>query len=232
MLHRLCMPSFSAELVQRAPLSPRVESLTFLASEPFARAAGQYVLLTLDEGTSHAFSVASPFDANSPARFEIAVARGTTAERLLELEQGNQVMVTGPSGSLVWKADAPSLLVATGTGISPLRALIHEQLARGVQAPISLLFGCREAAEELWGDELSRLAAAHPSFRYLATHSQPLPGYTGRIGRVQAHLPTLVRGLGPELRAYLCGHTPMVNDCTRILLEHGVMAEHIYGESY
>ncbi|HEX2876236.1 MAG TPA: hypothetical protein VHP33_33520 [Polyangiaceae bacterium] len=226
------MPSFSAELVRRAPLSPRVESLSFLASEPFPRAAGQYVLLTLDEGSTHAFSVASPFDANAPALFEIAVARGTTAESLLELEPGNQVMVTGPSGSLVWRADAPSLLIATGTGLSPLRALVHEQLARGVQAPITLLFGCREASEELWGDELSRLAAAHPSFRYLATHSQPLAGHTGRSGRVQAHLPTLVRGLGPELRAYLCGHTPMVNDCTTLLLESGVLPEHVYGESY
>jgi phenol hydroxylase P5 protein len=226
------MPSFSAELVQRTPLSPRVVSLTFRASEPFARAAGQYVLLTLDEGTSHAFSVASAFDASAPARFEIAVARGTTAASLLELEPGNQVMVTGPSGSLVWKADAPSLLVATGTGLSPLRALVLEQLARGVQAPLTLLFGCREASEELWGDELSRLTAAHPNFRYLATHSQPQPGHTGRIGRVQAHLPTLVRDLGPALRAYLCGHTPMVNDCTTLLIESGVPPEHIYGESY
>ncbi len=226
------MPSFSAELVQRAPLSPRVESLTFLAAEPFVRAAGQYVLLTLDEGTSHAFSVASPFDADAPQRFEIAVARGTTASSLLELEPGNQVMVTGPSGSLVWKADAPSLLVATGTGISPLRALVREQLGRGAQVPITLLFGCREASEELWGNELSRLASAHPNFRYLSTQSQPLPGHTGRVGRVQAHLPTLVRGLGPELRAYLCGHTPMVNDCTTLLLEHGVLPEHVYGESY
>ena len=226
------MASFSAELVQRAPLSPRVESLTFLASVPFARASGQYVLLTLDEGSSYAFSVASPFDASAPARFEIAVARGTTAAPVLELEPGNQVMVTGPSGSLVWKADAPSLLVATGTGIAPLRALVYEQLARGFQAPLALLFGCRDASEELWERELSSLAARHPNFRYLATHSQPLAGHSGHIGRVQAHLPALVRGLGPELRAYLCGHTPMVKDCTALLLEHGVLPEHVYGESY
>jgi ferredoxin-NADP reductase len=41
-----------------------------------------------------------------------------------------------------------------------------------------------------------------------------------------------VRTLGPSLRAYLCGHTPMVNDCTLLLLEQGVPAEHIHGESY
>lgn len=226
------MPSFSAELVARAALSPRVELLTFLAAEPFARAAGQYLLLTLDEGSSHAFSIAAPFDERAPNRFEIAVARGTTAGPVLELALGDGVLVTGPSGALVWKGDAPSLLVATGTGISPLRAIVLEQMARSSSAPLTLLFGCRDAPEELWGAEFARLQAEQPRFRYLPTHSQPLAGHGGRIGRVQAFLPEQVRLLGSNLRAYLCGHTPMVNDCTTLLLEQGVPAQHIHGESY
>ncbi len=206
--------------------------MTFQGAGSFVRAAGQYVLLTLDEGSSHAFSVASPFDARAPGQFEIAVARGTTAGSVLELELGSTVAVTGPSGALVWKGDAPTLLVATGTGISPLRAIVLDQLAQSSPAPVVLLFGFRDAAEELWGAEFQRLAAEHPRFRYLPTHSQPLAGHAGRIGRVQAYLPELVRGLGPKLRAYLCGHTPMVNDCTTLLLEHGVSLDQIHGESY
>jgi len=226
------MPSFLAELIQRKQLSPRVELLTFLAAAPFMREAGQYVLLTLDEGTSHAFSIATPFDEQEPARFDIAVARGTTAGPVLELTLGSRVQVTGPSGVLVWKADAPALLVATGTGISPLRAIVLEQLARRSNVPLTLLFGCRDASEELWGAEFAELAARQPRFRYLPTHSQPSRGHAGLMGRVQAYLPEQVRMLGPALRAYLCGHTPMVNDCTTLLLEQGVPAEHIHGESY
>jgi NAD(P)H-flavin reductase len=226
------MPSFSAELVARAPLSPRVVGMTFMASRPFVRAAGQYVMLTLDEGSTHAFSVASPFEPEAPGRFEIAVARGTTAGAVLELELGSVVSISGPSGSLVWKQDAPALLVATGTGISPLRALVLEQLARPTTTPLCLLFGCRDAAEELWGGELARLAAQHSRFRFLPTYSQPAPGDLGRIGRVQAYLPELVQELGLNLRAYLCGHKPMVNDCTALLLELGVPPEHVHGESY
>ena len=226
------MPSFSAELVARAPLSPRVVGMTFRASEPFVRAAGQYVMLTLDEGSTHAFSVASAFQPDAPGCFEIAVARGTTAGAVLELELGDTVSITGPGGTLVWKEDAPALLVATGTGISPLRALVLEQLARGQGTPLGLLFGCRDAAEELWGAELSQLAAQHPRFQFWSTHSQPALGYTGRVGRVQAYLPGLVRVLGADLRAYLCGHTPMVHDCTALLLELGVPAARIHGESY
>jgi NAD(P)H-flavin reductase len=206
--------------------------MTFQAAQPFPRLAGQYVMLTLDEGSTHAFSVASPFRPETPARFEIAVARGTSAAPVLELTQGSSVAVTGPSGALVWKEDAPALLIATGTGISPLRAILLEQLARGAGKPITLLFGCRDANEELWSDEFEMLAREHSRFRFLATHSQPLVGHAGRIGRVQAYLPELVRSLGPALRVYLCGHTPMVNDCTALLLEHGVPPAHVHGESY
>lgn len=226
------MPSFSAELVARGALSPRVVKMTFEAAEPFPRAAGQYAVLTLIEGSSHAFSLASPFDAAQPQRFEIAAALGTGAEPLLQLEVGGTVSVNGPSGTLTWKADVPSLLVATGTGISPLRAIVAEQLARNVHVPLTLLFGCRDSAEELWGAELQQLSREHPRFRFIPTHSQPESAYRGRMGRVQQHLPELAHELGRSGRAYLCGHKPMVNECTALLLEEGVPAEHIHGESY
>ena len=225
------MASFSAELVARAALSPRVDSMTFMAGGRFERAAGQYVTLTLD-GVAYAFSVASPFSEREPGRFEIAVARGTTAAGLLELPLGAVVPVSGPSGALVWKGDGPALLVATGTGISPLRAIALEQLERGGSDELCLLFGCRDASEELWGDELTRLAADQPRFRFMPTHSQPQAGHAGRTGRVQTHLAALVPAPNPELRVYLCGHTPMVNDCTERLLALGVAAHHIHGESY
>jgi ferredoxin-NADP reductase len=52
------------------------------------------------------------------------------------------------------------------------------------------------------------------------------------VGRVQQYLPELAAQLGPEARAYLCGHTPMVNDCTALLLDAGIAADRIHGESY
>jgi len=136
--------------------------MTFEAEQPFERSAGQYVTLTLDDGLAYAFSVASPFNERAPGRFEIAVARGTTAACMLELAPGSVVSVSGPNGALVWKDDGPALLVATGTGISPLRAIALEQLGRDVADPLTLLFGCRDATEELWGEELSQLAREQP----------------------------------------------------------------------
>jgi NAD(P)H-flavin reductase len=226
------MTSFAAKLVATEPLSPRVVGMTFVADRPFQRAAGQYVVLHLDEGVTHAFSIASPFSAATPGAFEIAVARGTTAAGVLELKLGSVVSVAGPHGSLVWQGDMPSLLVATGTGLSPLRAIAREQLTRPSGPPLTLLFGCRDATEELWGAELARLAEEHPRFRFVPTHSQPLASPADRVGRVQQHLAEVLQELGSPARAYLCGHTPMVHDCTSQLLGLGVLPEHIHGESY
>ncbi len=226
------MASFTAQLVQTAELGRRVVGMRFEASEPFARAAGQYVVLTLDEGSTHAFSIASAYDSEAPTRFEIAAARGTSAERLLSLPLGATVGAAGPSGSLVWKGDGPALLVATGTGLSPLRAIVQEQLARGGEAPLVLLFGCRDASEELWGDELRALAARYPRLRFMPSHSQPAAGHLGLTGRVQRHLPALAAGLGQGLSAYLCGHTPMVAECGELLVALGVSPERVHGESY
>jgi CDP-4-dehydro-6-deoxyglucose reductase, E3 len=226
------MPSFTAQLVEQSALSPRVVKMTFEASQAFHRAGGQYVTLTSKEGTQHAFSMASPFDAGAPRRFDIAVAQGTTAASLLELSVGDELPAHGPSGALVWRGAGPALLVATGTGISPLRAILLEQLQSSSNEPIVLLFGCRDATEELWGRELKQLETTHKRFRFVATHSQPSSGYMGRIGRVQGVLPELVQKLGFGLSAYLCGHTPMVKDCTGLLIEIGVEPSRIYGESY
>lgn len=226
------MPNFSAELVQRAPLSPRVVGLTFLANQPFPRQGGQYVTLSLDSGSTHAFSIASPFEPASPERFEIAALRGTTAAALLELPIGSVVGAQGPGGKLVWQGAAPALLVATGTGLAPLRALLKAELACDSAVPLLLLFGCRDSAEELWGEELRQLSCEHARLNFWPAHSQPLPGYSGRQGRVQQYLADAVRTLGTDLRAYVCGHTPMVADITALLLAAGVAQAHVHGESY
>ncbi len=142
------------------------------------------------------------------------------------------VGANGPSGKLVWQGESPALFVAAGTGIAPLRALIREELARASASPLHLLFGCRNRTEELWGDEWRQLESAQPRFQFWSSHSQPLPDHAGRVGRVQAHLMQAARALGPGLRAYVCGHKPMVAECASLLVECGAAEDRIFGESY
>jgi NAD(P)H-flavin reductase len=229
------MPSFSVELVGRTVLSPRVMGLRFRADPPLFHRAGQYVELELGDGARHAFSVASPHDPSAPAYFEIAVQTDTSAQPLLELPIGAALRGLGPRGNLVWQADAPSLFVATGTGLAPLRALIKEQLARGLTLPLVLLFGCRAPDDELWGEELRTLHSAEPAFSLLIVYSRVPAAPNVRTGHVQSHVKSALDRLGASaagVRAYLCGQPGMVAACAAQLIDWGAPPAHVLGESY
>jgi CDP-4-dehydro-6-deoxyglucose reductase len=113
--------------------------------------------------------------------------------RLHALAPGDALQVDGPHGFFTRTgeaADAPTLFVATGTGIAPMRSMLRALAsASHAQPPLVLLFGCRTAADTL---------------------SRPPSGYTGRTGYVQAHVAELSAEL-PEGHVFVCGLGPMVN---------------------
>src|SRR3546814_1199644 len=114
---------------------------------------------------------------------EIAVSyvAGGAATALFEgLDEGDHVEASGPFGRFcLMPADDNRryLLIGTGTGITPYRAmlpLLEKQMAqRGVE--VVLLQGARSPGELLYGDEFRAFANAHPGFRYLPCLSRELP---------------------------------------------------------
>lgn len=218
---------FEARLVSARPLTPSVRELIFERADgrPFAFDPGQWVnlVLPLPGGeVKRAYSIASPPEAGA-RRFELAVTRvegGAGSQFLHDLPAGASLRAIGPHG-LFTRAPgepAPSLFIGTGTGVTPLRSMIHAALASPGEAgaaPLWLLFGCRHEADILYRDELSALAQRDPRFRYEVTLSRPEPSWTGRRGYVQAHLAELVgalrAGSGGEPRAYVCGLDRMVS---------------------
>ena len=225
---------FDARLVAARPLTPSVRELVFERADgrPFRFEPGQWVnlVLPLPGGeVKRAYSIASP-PADGARRFELAVTRvlgGAGSQFLHDLPEGATLRAIGPHGLFTRRRDepAPALFVGTGTGVTPLRSMIHAALASGATTPLWLLFGARHEADILYRDELEALALAHPNVRYEVTLSRPEPGWAGRSGYVQAHLPDLVRALGAAgggeaPRAYICGLDRMVSS----------VREHLRGE--
>jgi ferredoxin-NADP reductase len=239
--------AFPARLVAARSLAPAVRELSFERDDgrPFAFDAGQWVNLVLPlpggEG-KRAYSIASPPDPGA-RRFDLAVTRvegGPGSTLLHDLPLGSTLRAIGPQGLFTRAPDepAPSLFVATGTGLSPLRSMIRAALAAGATTPLWLLFGARHEADILYREELAALAAAHPNVRYEVTLSRPAPGWPGRSGYVQAHLPeicTALRALGGELapRAYVCGLDRMVSSVRDHLRgEQGYERKRVHTERY
>lgn len=214
---------FDARLISTRYLSPNVRELVFERADgkPMEFLPGQWVnlLLSLPAGeVKRAYSIASPPDGTP--RFELAITRvlgGPGSEHLHAIPEGTILRAVGPQGFFTRGPDelSPSLFVATGTGITPLRSMIIAALRARSRAPLRLLFGARHEEDILYHAELAALAAQNPSFRYVVTLSRPAPSWQGLKGYVQLHVPEIYADLkasaAPELpHVYICGLDRMV----------------------
>jgi ferredoxin-NADP reductase len=225
-------------------LSPSVRSLRFRMADggPVGHAAGQYLDLVVPTARGlpfrRSYSIASAPDADRAEVFEIAVTRvagGPTSEALHALGVGETVEVEGLRGTFV-RADAdrerPSLFVAAGTGLAPIRAMLTPEVLHQEGPPLVLLFGCRTPADVLWGEELGRWAGECRRFRLHVTLSRPPPGWDGLTGYVQRHAGTLSRAL-PGACAYVCGLSAMVDDVVaRLERDEGMPRADLRYETY
>jgi ferredoxin-NADP reductase len=248
----LAAEAFEARLVRSRSLSDRVRELVFERADgrPLAFEPGQWVSARLpvavgDEPTiKRSYSIASAPDGTG--RFEIALTRvqgGPGSTWLCDLEPGSVVPFVGPHGFFTRAAGTPSpaLLVATGTGVTPMRAILQATVtaagAAGPIAPMWLLFGVRHEADLIYRAEIEALARDHAGIRFVPTLSQPGDGWTGRRGYVQAHVRELWHELAAlnagEPHAYVCGLERMVGSVRELLRkELGVARQQVHTERY
>lgn len=238
-------PTFDVRLARSRMLSPNVRELGFERADglPFEFQAGQWVSLVLplpDGEGRRAYSIASAPD-GSPA-LSIAVTKvegGPGSSFLHELEEGASIRAIGPQGFFTRPRGTkqPSLFVATGTGVTPLRSMILDALAAGDDSPMTLLFGVRYPEDRLYLEELESLVKGHPNLRVEITLSKPPADWETRTGYVQRHVAELWRDLetknaGPP-HAYVCGLERMVGSVRDLLRKQlGAPRKHVHTERY
>lgn len=237
---------FEARLVAGRMLTPAVRELVFERADgaPFEFEAGQWVnlVLPLPGGElRRAYSIASA--PGGTPRFELAVTRvagGPGSEYLHALEVGASLRAIGPHG-LFTRAPldpAPALFIGTGTGVTPLRSMLHAALRAGSQAPMWILFGARFEEDILYRPELEQLCRGSDRIRFEVTLSRGGPSWSGRCGYVQAHVPELYRELAarsPEAlpHLYICGLDRMVTAVRELARgELGVDRKRVHVERY
>jgi NAD(P)H-flavin reductase len=128
------------------------------------------------------------------------------------------------------------LLVATGTGITPYRAMLPgiRKLIRERGCRFVLLYGARNETELLYGEEFDAFARENPGFVFhpcLSRGARPDPRPHDRLGYVQTVLPELAPHPEHDI-AYLCGNPDMVDAAFAALKEAGLPVPHIRREKY
>lgn len=235
-----------ARVVSNDPLTPNVRRLVVTLEEgTFEHEAGQAVVLeVLDakgERVRAPYSIASAPGERGPSSFEVAVSRdasGTSRSLTMHgIAAGAAVTVVGPVGTFVREGEArqaPGLFVAAGTGLSPLRAMIADELARQPDGgpPLVLLFGARTKADILWSEDLTRWGARHPRFHSFVTLSREDGTWIGLRGRVQAHLDAATEAAGKDAFAFVCGPEAMVTETMAALHLAHLPAGRVLRERY
>jgi ferredoxin-NADP reductase len=201
--------------------------------------AGQHVdvRLTAEDGysTERSYSIASA-SPNGQARsqtVELTVQRlpdGEVSPYLTQtLQVGYPLELRGPIGGwFVWdpagpRAAAPVLLVAGGSGVVPLMAMIRERAAAGSHTPFKLIYSVRDPGARLYGDELAQRERAGDGLevRYVYTRTAP-PGSGQPTGRINAAL-IASAGWPPEESPamFACGPTAFVEAAADLLVRAG-----------
>src|ERR1700756_152522 len=199
------------------------------------------VRLTAPEGYSAVRSYSIASGPNSDRRIEITVERLANGEvspcLTKELMVGDDLELRGPIGGwFVWRRDQtePIQLLAGGSGIVPLMAMIRSRRSAGSSAPFRLLYSVREPETVFYRDELRALSNQGDSVVITYAYTRVTPKDWPRpAGRIDA--PLIGTCLWPStLRptSYVCGPTSFVEHATDLLIAAGHDREKIRTERF
>ncbi len=220
----------AAVLVDRRTETPSACTLVLEVEGWGGHLAGQHVdvRLTAEDGyqAARSYSLAGPAEGG---RIEITVQRiagGEVSPFLVdELAVGDRVEVRGPLGGwFVWRPTdrAPVLLVAGGSGVVPLMAMVRAR-AGVSRAPFRLVHSVRTPDDRIYAAELRRRAAEDGGLDVSYVYTREAPDVSPRPpGRIRAE-DLAAHGWPPDFEptCYVCGPTPLVEAVAGLLVAAG-----------
>ena len=232
------MPVRVATLTKAAP-DVMVMRLQLPANASFQYKAGQYVEFLLRDGKRRAYSMANaPHLKGEPPQIELHIRHmpgGVFTDALFSTVKEKDIMrVEGPYGSFWLREEVlkPIVLLASGTGFAPIKALIEHLQLKQADRPTVLYWGCRQARDLYLHEWAQQVAAQMPHLRYVPVLSEPDADWRGRTGfvhqAVMADLPDL-----SEHEVYACGAPVMVEAARRdFIAQCGLPPESFYADSF
>jgi ferredoxin-NADP reductase len=214
---------------------------------PFAFIPGQFFTLIVPVGGEvlrRAYSVSS--DVRDTAQVSVTVKRvagGVVSNHVNDhVREGDLLQVLGPSGSFTAEASGKAsgerhlVLLAGGSGITPMMAIARSTLAADPKARVTLVYGNRAEEDVIFYGALADLAKEHGS-RFAVRHvlSHPPAGWSAGVGVLEESV--VARELdacnhGEHASFFLCGPEPMMRAARAALLARGVAEERILEERF
>lgn len=229
-----------AKITNNLPLTPDVFELTLETETSLNFQAGQFITIKIDDNVKpeyfRAYSICSAPQKNSNL-FKLcikAVPNGRGSNWLKSRKTGDEIEFLGPSGNFTFQSQTGKniLLIATGTGIAPLKAIIeNELLNKKNDQQLYLLLGLRHIKDIFYKNEFKKLSKNYKNFKFDITLSKPEnENWEGKIGRVTTILQNMAITQNTEI--YLCGFSEMIEEVTKILTQKNILKNSIHFEKY
>jgi CDP-4-dehydro-6-deoxyglucose reductase, E3 len=205
-----------ARVTKMERLAPDVMllELKLPANERLQFLAGQYVDLLLRGGIRRSFSMANAPHDGAFLQLHRRDYGGPFSRHVFGvMKEKDIIRIEGPFGTFFLREDSakPIVLLASGTGFAPIKAIVEHALHTGVKRPMTLYWGCRARAD-LYMDDLPSRWQREGKLRYVPVLSDALPAdqWTGRAGFVHRAVMEDLPDLSGH-QVYACGAPAMVD---------------------
>jgi CDP-4-dehydro-6-deoxyglucose reductase len=229
------MPARVMKMTRAAPDVMLLE-LKLPANDKFVFLAGQYVDLILRDGTRRSFSMANAPHDSEFLTLHLRNYGGPFSQHVFgAMKEKDIVRIEGPFGTFFLREDSakPVVLLASGTGFAPIKAIVEHALHAGMRRPMTLYWGCR-VRSDLYLHELASRWHQEGLLRYIpvlsdAATSDHWDGRTGFVHRaVMEDFPDL-----SGHQVYACGAPIVVESAQRDFTARcGLPPEEFYSDAF
>jgi ferredoxin-NADP reductase len=215
-----------ARVTEISELTQDIVGLTLAVPEDLSWLPGQYIDIHVpgeqDPPAWRSFSIAN-IPSHPPGRVELMIKRypGGRLSGMLgeQIVAGSELGFTGPYGAFhLRRSQAPILMIAGGSGMAPVLAVLRQLAGEGCQRPVRFFYGAREERDLFALEEIAALGERLPDFRFTPV--------TGRF----VHEAVDEEFEAPDV--YMCGPPPMLEAAEAMLLERGVDPAHIFQDKF
>jgi len=150
------------------------------------------------------------------------------------LKVGDMVRINGPYGEFnLSDTEAPIIFVAGGSGMAPIKCMLHHMVNTNCSRPATYFFGVNTLRDIYFVDEMKAFESRLPNFRFLPVVAQPEEGsgWTGETGLVTEALGRQIEDVS-LCEAYLCGSPGMLNATIKVLTDQGMPEENIFYDKF
>ena len=227
--------------IEKPAVDVAILKLQLPANDVLLYRAGQYVEFILRDGARRSYSMANaPHTVVEKPVLELHVRHlpgGKFTDHVFgAMKEKDILRMEGPFGSFFLREDAdkPMILLASGTGFAPIKAIIEHMIEKNSQRKAVLYWGCRSRADLYMHDWAEEATGRLAHLRYVPVLSEPKPedAWTGRTGLVHQavmhDLPNLM-----EHQVYACGAPIMVESAQRDFIARcGLPDDEFYADSF